>query len=226
MSQSTAARAASPSGVFKSLMWVLAAGPIPVAAGLYVLARRPRGRWLIVSIPAAIATAGLLFYPDGSFSPRYVLATAPLAFFVAGGILLSVGPRLFGAALVVSLAVVPFITQTSTLMAERGKAVMQRLPNLPAGAIVVPGHYCPQARLAASIHQRRDLSMICPGWEWPADLSAVLDAALLAGHPVAVDISDEAWRAPGETPHRDATRQWAAGKVSEVVAGYRVVSPR
>jgi hypothetical protein len=224
MAQSTVDRAASPSGVFKSLLWVLAAGPIPVVAGIFVLARRSTGRWLIVSVPCLIATAGLLFYPDGSFSPRYVLATAPLAFFMAGGILLSAWPRLSVAALVVSLAVVPFITQTSRLMATRGAAVMQRIRILPAGAIVVPGHYCPQAQLAASVYQRRDLSMVCPGWGWPADLSAVLDAARIAGHPVAVDVSDDAWRAPGETPHRDATRQWLDGKSSQLVAGFNVVS--
>jgi len=224
MSQSTVARAATPSGVFKSWLWVLAAGPVPVVAGIFVLARRPAGRWLVVSVPALIATAGLLFYPDGSFSPRYVLATAPLAFFFAGSIWLSQRPRLFMAALIVPLAVVPFITAPSRVIAAYGETVVQRIRSLPAGAIVVPGHYCPQARLGASIYHRSDLSMVCPGWEWPADLSTALDAGRAAGHPVAVDISPDAWRDPGETPHRDAARQWVAGKASDVVAGFSVVS--
>jgi hypothetical protein len=56
MSQSTVARAATPSGVFKSVLWVLAAGPVPVVVGIFVLARRPAGRWLVVSVPALIAT--------------------------------------------------------------------------------------------------------------------------------------------------------------------------
>ena len=74
-------------------LWVLAAGPLPVVAGILALARRPAGRWLVVSVPAAIATVVLLFYPDGSFSPRYVLATVPLAFFLAAGMWLSARPR-------------------------------------------------------------------------------------------------------------------------------------
>lgn len=47
--------------------------------------RTARGELAWVVVPAAVATALLLFYPDGSFSPRYVLSTAPLALLLPAG---------------------------------------------------------------------------------------------------------------------------------------------
>lgn len=227
MAQSAGARPPVVRTALKSMLWVLVAGPVPVAIGAVMLLRRPSGRWLVVSVPAAVATIALLFYPDGSYSPRYVLATVPLAFFFAFAAApwLASRPRVLIAALLVPLAIVPFATGRSRAMAREGTAVMHRLGALPAGALVVPGHYCPQARLAASIEQRRDLTMMCTGWEWPADPGAALDSALDAGRPVAVDLADAAWLA-GEVPARNAVRAWASRHSGEDIAGFFVVHRR
>jgi hypothetical protein len=208
--------------VWKSIVWVLAAGPVPVVAGILMLFHPPRGRWAILSIPAAIGTIALLFYPDGSYSPRYVLATVPLAFFLAAAPWFSARPRILAIALIVPLAAVPILTQPARAMARQGADVMGRIGALPSGAIVVPGHYCPHARLAASIQRRPDLTMMCTGWSWPADPARALSAAVDAGRPVALDLADQAWLA-GEAPARDAVRAWAATRTGRLVAGFLVI---
>ena len=200
--------------VVSPFLWILAAGPIPVVAGIVILLwrrdLRPGGRWLVVSVPAAIATVALLFYPDGSFSPRYMIATVPLAFFLPAAAWMADWPRTMAAAFLVPLVILFAATQSARAVTARGNAVIDRVAALPEKALVVPGHYCPQARLGATIHGRRDLTMMCPGWEWPADPAGVLDAALSEGRPVAVDLAEDAWMPPREVDDRDAIRAWAA----------------
>jgi hypothetical protein len=209
------------------LLWVLAAGPVPVLAGLAILFwrrdLRPPGRWMLVSVPAGIATVLLLFYPDGSFSPRYMLATVPLAFFLPAAAWMAERPRTMAAALVVPLVILAIAIRPARAAAARGSVVIGRMQSLPATALVVPGHYCPQARLGATIYQRADLTMMCPGWEWPLDPQAVLDAALAAGRPIAVDLADDAWMPPREVEYRDAIRAWAARHPGHDVAGFSVI---
>ena len=65
--------------------------------------------------------------------------------------------------------------------------------------------------------------MICPGWGWPADPARVLDAALAAGRPIALDLHDDAWMPPNEDSNRDALRAWAAGRRMRDVAGFSVI---
>jgi len=224
MAKSTVSERVGAWQLVAPLIWVLAAGPVPVIVGLVMLLRRPAGRWLAVSLPAALATAVLLFYPDGSFSPRYMLATVPLACFPAAAIWLSARPRLAIAALVVPLMLVPIVAQPSRAVAARGTAVMQRIARLPAGTLLVPGHYCSFARLGATILARRDFDLVCPGWDWPADPAGVLDAALASGRPIALDLADDAWMPPREAASRDAIRAWAAGRLGQDIAGFKVVT--
>jgi hypothetical protein len=209
-------------------LWILAAGPVPVVAGIVILLwrrdLRPGGRWLVVSVPAAIATVTLLFYPDGSFSPRYMLATAPLAFFLPAAAWMADRPRAMAAAFLVPLVLVFVATRSARGVTARGNAVIDRVAALPQKALVVPGHYCPQARLSATIHGRRDLTMMCPGWEWPADPAVVLDQALSEGRPVAVDVADDAWMPPREVEYRDAIRAWAARHGGQNVSGFLVIA--
>ena len=214
--------------IVSPFLWVLAAGPVPVLAGIVILTRRrdlaPSGRWLVVSVPAAIATVVLLFYPDGSFSPRYVLATVPLAFFLPAAAWMAERRRLMAVALVVPLVVLFASTRSARVAAARGATLIDRVAPLPLNTLVVPGHYCPQARLGATIHKRADLTMVCPGWEWPMDPAAVLDRALAEGRPVAVDIADDAWMPPREVGYRDAIRAWAAKHQGSTVAGFLIVN--
>jgi hypothetical protein len=102
--------------------------------------------------------------------------------------------------------------------------VIDRVAALPQKALVVPGHYCPQARLGATIHGRRDLTMMCPGWEWPADPAGALEQALSEGRPVAVDVVDDAWMPPREVEYRDAIRAWAARHGGQNVSGFLVIA--
>jgi hypothetical protein len=223
MSRSAGANPISAAGVGLSLVWVLAAGPLGVVAGLIAFTRRLPFRLLAVSLPAAIATAALLFYPDGSFSARYVLAAAPIAFFLPAATLRTLTPRWLAAGLLLPIALTPIAMRPSQVMANRGASVMARVPALPAHALIVPGHYCPQARLAATIHHRPDFDLLCPGWDWPANPAATLDAALAAGQPVAVDLADNAWWGVREAPNRDAIRAWAVRHTGDDVAGFLIV---
>jgi hypothetical protein len=214
--------------IVSPFLWILAAGPVPVAAGIYIMLRRrdllQTSRWLIVSAPAAVGTVILLFYPDGSFSPRYMLATVPLAFFLPAAQWMADRARVMAVAFVVPLIVLFLSTNSARAVAARGAALVDRVAPLPQKSLVVPGHFCPQARLGATIHGRRDLTMMCPGWEWPLDSAAVLDAALAEGRPVAVDLADEAWMPPREVEYRDVIRAWASRHSGRDVAGFLLVS--
>ncbi len=205
-------------------LWILTAGPLPVLVGIVALIRRNvTGRVLVVSLPAVAGTIAILFYPDGWFSPRYMLATVPLAFFLPAGAWLAARPRLFAAALIAPLVVLVLVTRPARVVAAHGAAVMDRIVSLPIGSLVSPGHYCSNARLGATIHGRRDLEMICPGWGWPDDPARVLDAAFAAGRPIALDLRDDAWMPPNENSNRDALRAWAAGRHGREVAGFLVI---
>ena len=224
MSRSIASHPWSARDLLTSTAWVLAAGPMPVALGLLSLVKGPvSARVRLVALPAAVATALLVLYPEGSFSPRYVLATAPLAFFLAAAPWLAVRPAIAVATLVGPLAVAAVLVRPAHETAARGAALTTRVPELPQGAVVVPGHFCPQARLATGIANRRDLRFVCPGWEWPADLAAELDTALQNGSTVAVDLADGAWVGWREVGPRDTVRAWAARHQGALVAGFTVV---
>lgn len=228
--------AANPIGIIDVAIafgWVLAAGPLTVVVGAVNLVRLsspgfPRAnvisrRIAVVAWPAAIATIGLLFYPDGSFSPRYVLATVPVAFFVPAALWLKGHRRLLVVSLAVPLAVALMATQEANRVARYGATLGTRVTGLPENAFVVPGHFCPQARLAATVHGRTDLMFVCPGWEWPVDLTALLEHAIANGSVVAIDTSAEAWVGRREQPLRDQVRAWLAVRPVREVAGFTLV---
>jgi hypothetical protein len=223
MSQSAGARPVSAESVGLSIVWMLAAGPVPVVAGIFALVRNPNRRMLFVAVPAAFATVALLFYPDGSFSPRYMLAAVPVAFFVPAAPWLSAWRWLIVLALAIPLALVPVATRASRAVAARGAVIQDRVQMLPARSLVVPGHYCPQARLGAAIGKRGDLGMLCPGWDWPADPGGALDAALAEGRPVAVALDAGDWWGAAERTNFEAVSAWARGKQGRDVAGFLVV---
>jgi len=227
MSTSAAANPLSLLDVAIAFGWVLAAGPVPVLVGAVGLAR-PRSPNLVprnvalIAWPAAIATIALLFYPDGSFSPRYMLATVPLAFFIPAALWLKAHRRLLVVALAVPLAAALVAGQQANHVAAYGATLGTRVSALPENALVVPGHFCPQARLAATVHGRADLMFVCPGWEWPVDLVSLLENAVANGSIVAVDASAEAWVGRREQPLRDEVRAWLTRHPVRQVAGFTV----
>ncbi len=224
MSRSAGAHPWSPLDLLIAVAWVSAAGPAPVAGGLWALLRGDADRRVrTVAVPAAIGTAILLFYPDGSFSPRYVLATVPVAFFVAAAPWLARQLPIAAAVLVLPLVVAALPAARAKAVAERGATLTARIPALPQNAVVVPGHFCPQARIGAVIAKRPDLRFVCPGWDWPRDVAGELDAALERGAPVAIDVRDAAWVGRREDAPREAVRAWIGSRPAADMAGFRVV---
>lgn len=225
LSNNAAANPITAKGIGVSLLWVLAAGPVPVFVGIFVLARAQASRRvLLIAIPAAIASCALLLYPEGSFSPRYVLASVPVAFLLPAATRLSTRRWPTILALAIPLAIVPIATRPSRAAAARGAVIQQQVRLLPARSLVVPGHYCPQARLGAAIGKRDDLATLCPGWDWPAEPGAALDAALISGRPIAIDMDRGDWW-PHEATNFDAAQQWAASRRGLNLAGFLVISP-
>lgn len=186
-----------------SLGWVLAMAPLPVVIGMARIRSAPCVAW-----PAAIATLLLVFYPDGAFSPRYVLATAPIAFFLAAAPALA-SRRALVWSLLVPIALTKLATRRTDAIATRGREAMTTFAGPPPRALLVPGHYCPHVRLSLAIERRRDVELVCPGWDWPQDLAATLDAARAAGRPLWLDLRDDAWVGTREAVARDALQQYA-----------------
>jgi hypothetical protein len=207
-----------------SVAWVIVTGPAPVIVGAVTLMRRHAGpRVMAVAVPSALGSVLLLFYPDGSFSPRYMLATVPLAFFIAAAPWLAARRKLTAVLLIVPIAIAGVAATSANAVAAYGSSIGRRIPSLPPNTTVVPGHFCPQARLAAQIAGRSDLRFVCPGWEWPPDVAAVLDADLSSGRPVAVELAEEAWVGKRETDPRRAVRSWAESRLGSDENGFRVV---
>ena len=225
MSLSARANPLSAADVALAFVWVLAAGPLAVIAGGRALVLRavPEGVRKI-AWPSVVATIALLFYPDGSFSPRYMLATVPTAFFIPAAFRLRDRRGLIAAGLAVPLILALVAAHQANRVADYGATVASRVSALPVNAFVVPGHFCPQARLAATVHDRADLTFICPGWEWPMDVESLLSNAVANGVIVAVDVSPEAWVGKREQPLRARLREWVAGRETRDVAGFAVVS--
>ncbi|HEX5070161.1 MAG TPA: phospholipid carrier-dependent glycosyltransferase [Vicinamibacterales bacterium] len=246
LSHNAAANPITAGSIGVAILWVLAAGPLPVVTGLLMWGRTcfPQAseaeagksaenryvptaisrRVLLVAAPAAVATCALLFYPEGSFSPRYVLAAVPIAFFLPAATWLTARrwPTVIG--LAIPLAIVPIATQASRAAAARGTIIEHQIRLLPRGALVVAGHYCPQARVGAAISKRDDLALLCPGWDWPDDPGAILDAAIAEGRPVAIDVTTTDWW-KHETANFVAVQAWAAGHTGRNLSGFLIIDP-
>ena len=224
MTRSVSAHPWSIVDLLTSVAWVIVAGPGPVIVGAFTLVRRSVSpRVMTVSVPSAIFSVFLLFYPDGSFSPRYVLATVPLAFFIAAAPWLAARRLLAALLLVVPIAIAAVAATSANSVAAYGASVSRRIAGLPPDTTLVPGHFCPQSRLAAAIAGRSDLQFICPGWDWPQDVAASLDATLDSGRPLALDLADAAWVGPREVEPRNAVRSWAAARQGGEQTGFRIV---
>ena len=183
MSASAAANPLSIADVAIAFVWVLAAGPVPVVTGALALARPlsprlppplelRRTSWrasavprelAIVAWPAAIATIALLFYPDGSFSPRYMLATVPIAFFIPAALWLKGHRRLLVVSLAVPLAGALIATQQANRVAAYGATLATRVNALPENALVVPGPFLPAGQACCHRSRSRGSDVCVPG---------------------------------------------------------------
>ncbi|GAC1557358.1 MAG: hypothetical protein NVS3B10_17300 [Polyangiales bacterium] len=242
-----------------SIGWLLALGPLPVVVGVIEVLGFTRRRWSerlsrptrislvpvaerdtlsdpsfaklrAIVAPSAVATALLVLYPDGSFSPRYLLATGPIAFLIlaaprVSAMLQGKARVLTALAIVFPLAVAPLTTAKSDSLARRADAVHARLAVIPDRALVAPGHVCPAigAWLAADAgaalpRTGADLppepfELLCPGWSWPGDawlLARRLDRARCFGRTVLLDAHDDAWLGTREQDARADVRAYVA----------------
>lgn len=254
-----------------SLAWIVSLGPLPVALGAIELVKFGRRRWSdrlsrtsrpslrprdtlsdptfaalrAVVVPSAVATGLLVLYPDGSFSPRYLLATGPIALFALAAprlsAMLSSRARLPTAiALVAPLALAPFAARNPNALAARAEAVTHRLSVIPDHALVAPGHVCPAigAKLAVDEAARarrtgNDLpperfELLCPGWSWPGDLETLrmrLNRARCVGRTVVLDVSDDAWVGTREESAKRDVRGYVDDQPRKMVEGWTMLEP-
>ncbi len=235
-----------------SIVWMLTLGPLPVV--LAVIAMRPRELRTVLAqpkiravvLPSLLGTLLLTVYPDGSFSPRYLLSTAPLALLVVAAKPLANklgGPRRvrFALLLVAPLALAPVALARTHALAREGEEMRSRLRIAPDHALVVPGHLCPAAGAvlaeadAASVHRagigvpRARLELLCPGWAWPANegaLTARLDDARCHGRAVLLDTRDEAWVGAREWEAKSWVRAYVAREANaRILADFTVLEP-
>ncbi|MEO7092621.1 MAG: hypothetical protein ABI175_05180 [Polyangiales bacterium] len=246
--------------------WLLALGPVPVILGVLELVSFARRRWgtggardtlsnpafagtRAVVVPSAVATVLLVLYPDGSFSPRYLLATGPIAFFVLAAPRLSdllsdarssrkLTRLLVACALVAPLAVAPFTTRHAEAIAERAAALPARLAQIPDGTLVVPGHTCAAVGAWLAVEDAAHaghtgpglpderIELLCPGWSWPGEareLELRLDRARCRGRALAIDLADEAWVGTRELEAKEQVRGYARTHPGPTVAGFTMI---
>jgi hypothetical protein len=193
--------------------WWLSLSPVLAPAALITLRHRGlelrRSRILAaIVVPAFLALLLLLAYPSLSYSPRYLLPVLPGAVALPGAIVLHrwvgssrIGYRLLFAALVAPLVIAaPIVRSRSARLEQTLRDWPGMLLTLPPGSVVVSGLPCASVPLvieevvvASGQRVRPDWQPVCPGWGWPPDLSAALDAALRSGHVVALDLRAGSW---------------------------------
>ena len=200
--------------VLSALGWVLSIGPVPVLVGLASLRCRMSRELQLVVVPAAIATALLLLYPFAAWTPRFMVATVPLAFLLPAGPLLARQPRWTALALLVPLLGAFVVTERARAVSRRGDDAAARFGSAPDRSLIVPGHFCPQVQLAIAIDVRkrgvvRDVTMLCPGWQWPEDPIRALDDARCHGRTLMLDVREDAWIGEWEVAPSAAIRAYA-----------------
>ena len=197
------------------LAWIVALGPAAVAAATAGWTRhrrqllRPRTILLAVSVPSLVHLLLLGTFHDISFSPRYLLPVLPGAVALPAAIAAAAWIRQSRVRLAAALALLllPLVVAAPIVRAREAPldAILDELPSrlrtLPPRSLIVTGQPCTtvalvreqmrrEAVVASSSH---DWGTVCPGWGWPEDLTARLDAARAAGQTVVLDLRSAAW---------------------------------
>lgn len=211
------------------LRWLVALGPVTLAAALAQWTRGPRvllrGPLLAVCAPSLLQLALLGGYQDISYSPRYLLSALPGALAIPAGVWLAgfattVGRRV-GLAVAMALPLLlgaPWLRAREAPLSRAVEAVPALLRAVPADALVVAGQTCPAVELTRRLALAEPArwgdaprwQRICPGWAWPADLAGRLDAALAQGQTVVLDLRPGAWLGPRQEHVFAEVRAWSA----------------
>ncbi len=225
--------------------WLVALGPIALVAAASVWLRTPRVLWRpwrplsAVVVVAMAQLIALAWYPDLTYSPRYLLPVLPGVIAIPAGVAWMRVSR----AAERRVGVVSLVASVALLIAARAavdgredslrrvlQALPQQLAEVPAAAVVT-GQPCPAiayimtaGRVAAGGVRTTDgWEAICPGWAWPADLAARLDAIRASGRRVVVDLRQDAWMGQEQRRARDEARHYVDGRRAGVADGSIVV---
>ncbi len=215
------------------LAWLAASGPSAVWLSIASVTRR-RGaivwssRLLALAIPSGLQLAALAFYQDISFSPRYLLAALPCAVMLPAGLALDVAGSRRSARRGVAIATVATALVAGVVMrvverplVEGLRTLPARLAAVPSNAAVVTGQLCPAVVYLREFSKlqgdaRPAWVQVCPGWRWPRDLGARLDALRAEGRPVVIDLRADSWVGDRQRRCRDEAARYARSHVGQV----------
>jgi Dolichyl-phosphate-mannose-protein mannosyltransferase len=197
------------------LAWLVALGPVAVAAALVTWIGRPahllgRQRLLLaVCLPAAIQLLALASYPEISYGPRYLVSVFPGAVALPAGLTLDrwLGASrarlaLVGAALLVPvLAARPLVQAGERSLRRTIAALPAALLQVPEGSVIVTGQPCPAIPLVEHEYEldpafrggTLQWQAVCPGSAWPANLAARLDTARAEHRVIVLDLRATSW---------------------------------
>ena len=211
-------------------LWLVALSPVALAATVAWWAR-PRERWWPMIVPASLGLLALSRYQDIAFSPRYLLTEFVLATTLPAAAWLdrTLARRAAHLAwLLPSLVILPL---AGHLLGARQRPLRlliaglpARLRALPPDAVIVTGQPCAAVRLTARLARSWPRtwegppprwSPVCPGWSWPVDPTARLEAALRQGVPVVLDLRDAAWLGAPQRRRRAQLRAFATAHAAD-----------
>jgi len=206
-------------------LWLVALSPVALAAAL-AWWTRPRDRWWPFVVPASLGLLALSRYQDIAFSPRYLLTEFVVATTLPAAAWLDRALPRRGAQLawvLPSVALLPiagvWLDARQRPLRELVAALPAQLRAVPPDAVIVTAQPCAAVRLTARIARRWPAAWSappprwttrCPGWSWPADPGALLDADLRRGATVVLDLRDAAWLDGPQRRRRASLRRFAA----------------
>lgn len=217
--------------------WVSVAGLVPLL-GLIGAVRagwRPRdlSRPLAaLSVLSGLQLCALAFYQDIGFSPRYLVGALPLGLMLPCALAIDgvsadskLRQRTLALSVVVAMLAGPIVRRFERTL-RRGLATLPaRLSEVPDDAAIVTGQLCPAvvyhrelARLAGPHGMATPRWVqVCPGWRWPASLSARLDSFRAEGRTVVIDLRGDSWIGERQLRCRREAAAYVAGHPGEVV---------
>lgn len=204
--------------------WLLALGPVALVGTLRfwrdaLRGPRPSRALLLCAGTGGAQLLALSLYQDIAFSPRYLLAAFPTGLALPAALALAPtlrSPRTLAALL---LALTLPVALAPVALARRQGALRDALAETPSrlraaapNAIVVSGQACPAVVLTRTTTRlgghRVDWRAVCPGWRWPTNLPAHLDALRAEGRPLVVDLRAAVWVGPRQLACRDAVERY------------------
>ncbi len=213
--------------------WVLALGPVVAVAAARVWTRAAFGLWRVrsalfaIAVPALVQLLWLSAYQDIAYSPRYLLSALPGALAIPGALGLDawIGGSRRRIAAVAAAFVLPILV-AAPILQWRGAPLEatirdwpSRLMSAPDGSAIVSGQPCAAVPLVQALAVRAgdrspdapDWQPICPGWGWPADLTARLDRVVRDGRPVVIDLRPASWVGAEQQAARSQAERYVRG---------------